>query len=135
MWWKLARRRCSLLCIRNYLSYNTWSVFTREVENIFLEILLPNSKLITVGTIYSPSRQSNLLEVLNNSMDNIHPVNNEIYILSDFNINLYLNDSYILARKNFLNNKSVPSNIKSYHEFSTYFGLKQLMKVPTKGNI
>ena len=38
--------------VRNDLSYNTLSVFPREVENIFFEILLSNSKPITVGTIY-----------------------------------------------------------------------------------
>ena len=31
---------------RNDLNYNTLSVFPREVENIFIEILLPNSKPI-----------------------------------------------------------------------------------------
>ena len=35
-------------------------------------------------------------------------------------------------QKNILNNKSVPSDVKSYHELCTYFGLKQLIKVPTK---
>ena len=37
-----------------------------------------------------------------------------------------------MARKNFLNNKSVPSDGKSYHELCPYFGLKQLIKVPTR---
>ena len=43
--------------VRNDLSYNTQSVFPREVANIFFEILLPNSKPITVGTIYQPPSQ------------------------------------------------------------------------------
>ena len=106
--------------------------YPREVENIFFEILLPNSKPITVGTIYRPPSQSNFLEVLNDNMNKIDSINNETYIFGDFNINLYLNNSYILARKNFLNNKSVPSDVKSYHELCTYFGLKQLIKVPTR---
>ena len=42
--------------VRNDLSYNTLSVFPREVENIFFEILLPNSKCLfehlLVLTIY-----------------------------------------------------------------------------------
>ena len=37
--------------VRNDLNYNTLSVFPREVKNIFFEILLSNSKPITVGTI------------------------------------------------------------------------------------
>ena len=42
--------------VKNDLSYNTLSVFPREAENIFYEILLPNSKPITVGTIYRPPK-------------------------------------------------------------------------------
>ena len=38
--------------IRNDLSYNIISVLPREIESVFFEILLPNSKPITVGTIY-----------------------------------------------------------------------------------
>ena len=118
--------------VRNDLSCNTLSVFPREVENIFLEILLPNSKPITVGTIYRPPNESNFLEILNDNMNEIDSVNNKIYVLVDFNINLYINDSYIFAKKNILNNKSVPSDVKRYQEFCTFFGLKQLIIVPTR---
>ena len=118
--------------IRNDLSYNTLSVFPCEIENIFFEVSLPNSKSVIVGTIYCPPSQNNFLELLNSNMNVINSVDNEIYILGDFNINLFLNDSYILEKKNILNSKSIPSDVKSYHEFCTYFGLKQLIKVPTR---
>ena len=94
--------------VRNDLSYNILSVFPREVENMFFKILLPNTKPVTVGTIYRPPNQSKFLEILNDNMNKINSVNNEIYILGDFNISLHINDSYILAKKNILNNKSVP---------------------------
>ena len=55
--------------IRNDLSYNILSVFPREIESVFFEILLPNSKPITVGTIYRPPNQSNFLKVLNENMN------------------------------------------------------------------
>ena len=58
-------------------------------------------------------------------MNKINSVDNEIYILGDFNINLLLNDSYVLG-------KSIPNDVKSYHEFCRFFGLKQLIKVPTR---
>ena len=45
--------------IRNYLSYNILPVFSREIKCVFFEILLPNSKPITVGTIYHPPNESN----------------------------------------------------------------------------
>ena len=65
-------------------------------------------------------------------MNKINSLDNEIYTLCDFNINLFLKDSYILEKKNILNSKSVPSDVKCYHEFCTFFGLKQLIKVPTR---
>ena len=74
--------------IRNDLSYNIISVFQSEIESVFFEILLPNSKSITVGTIYRPPNQSNVLEVLNEDMNKIDSISNETYILGDFNINL-----------------------------------------------
>ena len=50
----------SVAChIRNDLSYNIMSVSPSEIESVFFEILLPNSKPITVGTIYCPPNQSN----------------------------------------------------------------------------
>ena len=57
-------------------------------------------------------------------MNIIDLVNNQIYILGDFNINLYLNDSYILDRKKILSTKSIPNDVKSYHEFCILYGLK-----------
>ena len=47
---------------------------------------------MTVGTIYHAPSQSSFIEVLNN-MNEIDSINNEINILGDFNINLYLRDS------------------------------------------
>ena len=88
--------------IRNDLSYNILSVFPCEIENIFFEILLPNSKPVIVGTIYRPPSQNNFLELLNSNMNKINSVDNEIYILGDFNVNLFLNDSYVLEKYNIL---------------------------------
>ena len=84
--------------IRTYLSYNILSVFPREIESVFFEILLLNFEPITVGTIYRPPNQSDFLEALNESMNKIDSISNEIYIICDFNINLSLNDSYIFSK-------------------------------------
>ena len=40
--------------IRNDLSYNVQSYFPKDIENIFFELLLPNTKPVVVGTIYRP---------------------------------------------------------------------------------
>ena len=112
--------------IRNDISYNILYVFPCETENIIFEILLPNSKPVIVETIYRPPSQNNFLKLLNSNVNKINSVDNEIYILGDFNINFFLNDSYILGKKNILNSKSIPSDVKSCHEFCTLTGLKQL---------
>ena len=67
--------------IKDDLSYHMISVFPHEIESVFLEILLPNSKAITVGTIYRPPNQSNFLEVQNENMNKIDSISNKIYIL------------------------------------------------------
>ena len=110
--------------MRNDLNYN--------IISDFHVIRLPNSKPIIVGTIYRPPNQSNFLEVLNENMNKIDSVSNETYILGDFNINLSLNYSYIFSKKDMLNHKSIPSDVKSYYEFCTFFSLHQLIKVPTR---
>ena len=88
--------------IRNDLSYNIISAFSSEIVSVFFEILLLNSKPITVGTIYRPPNQSNFLEVLNENINKIDSISTKTYILGDFNINLSLNDSYIFSKKNYV---------------------------------
>ena len=84
--------------MRNDLSCKIVSVFPPEIESVFFEILLPNSKPITLGKIYRPPNQSSFLEALNKNMNEIDRVSNEIYTLGDFNLNLSLNDSYIFPK-------------------------------------
>ena len=86
--------------IRNDLSYNG-SGFPSEIKSIFFQILLPNSKPRTVGTIYCLPNRSNFLEVLSENMNKVDSISNEIYILGNFNINLSLNDSYIFSKKKY----------------------------------
>ena len=99
--------------IRKDLSCNILSVFPCEIENIFFEILLPNTKPVITGTIYRPPSQNNFLELLNSNMNKINSVDNEIYIHGDFNINLFLNNSYVLEKNNIFNCKSIPNDVKS----------------------
>ena len=54
-------------------------VFPSEIENIFCEILLPNSKSVTVGTIYRRPSQKNFLELLNSNMSKINSVDQFIF--------------------------------------------------------
>ena len=67
-------------------------------------------------------------------MNKIDSISNEIYILGDFHINLFLNDSDISSKKSMQieQSKLIPSNVKSYYEFCILCGMHQLIKVPTR---
>ena len=126
------RHRGEVVCyMRNDLIYDVKSIFPPKIENIFFEQLLPNMKPVVVGIIYRPPSQSDFLEIINTHFSKFDTNNNEIYMLGDFNINLYLNNSYIFQKNNLLQSRSIPSEIKNYYKLCTMFGLKQLIEVPT----
>ena len=70
--------------IRNNLSYNTKSFLPSKIENIFIDIFLPHSKLLVVGTIYHPPSQGSLTETITEHFSKINTNDTEIYILGDF---------------------------------------------------
>ena len=83
--------------IRNNISYVQKEFFLIVIENIFFGILLPKTKPITVKNMYRRPRQTNFLETLKITLEKIDIDKKEIYILDDFNINMYHNNRYILC--------------------------------------
>ena len=81
--------------IRNDLSYNVKSYFQKDIKNTFFELLFPNTKPIVEGTIYHPPNQTNFIEIFNENLSKANTNNIEIYILGDFNINLWQNGHYV----------------------------------------
>ena len=102
------------------------------IENIFFEILLPKTTPITVGIIYRPPSQTNFLEILNMTFEKIDIDKKEIYILDDFNMNMYRNNRYIVRDDNTISSKFLSHDIKNYHQFCTMDCLKQLIQSPTR---
>ena len=86
--------------IKNDLSYNMKSFLPSEIENIFLEIFLPHSKPLLVGTIYRPPSQGSFTETITEYFSKIKTNDTEIYVLGDFNINLFLKQKYIFHQTN-----------------------------------
>ena len=118
--------------IRNDLSYSVKSYFPKDIENIFFELLLPNTKPVVVGTIYRPPNQANFMEIFNENLSKVDKNNVETYILGYFNINLWQNGHYVFQKHNFLSCLSVLNDVKNYFDFCTMFGLKQLIESPTR---
>ena len=70
-------------------------------------------KPIVLVIIYQPPRQSEFLEIINTHLSKLDTNNDEIYKRGDFNINLYLNNSYIFQKNDLLQSQSVTSDIKN----------------------
>ena len=118
--------------IRNDLSHNVKSYFPKDIENIFFELFLLNTKPIVAGTIYRPPNQTNFVEIFNEHLSKVGTNNIETYILGDFNINLWQNGHYVFQKHNFLSCQSVPNDVENYFDFCTMFDLKKLIENQTQ---
>ena len=120
--------------IRNDLTFNQINIFSIETENIFFDILLPNSHSITIGIFYRPPNQNKFLENISNDFLKLYTEKKEVIILGDININLFQNGKYILDenKNSLLGNTATHTLLKQYKYFLSNFGLKQLIKTPTR---
>ena len=61
-------------------------------------------------------------------------LNNEIYVIRDFNINLLFRGKYVLNKPNEIKkiDKDLFPEIKRYKEFCSMYGLSQLIDCPTR---
>ena len=75
--------------VRNNLSSTKRNFFPHDIETIFKEIFLPKTKPMKVGIVYWTPSQTRFLKTMNEHFYEPDTINKEIYILGDFNINLY----------------------------------------------
>jgi len=87
-----------------------------KIEALWIEILLPKTKPILVGTIYRPPKDSNFLNLFEEQLNKITP-GCELFILGDINICL-IHKMSLLCR--------------NYNNMLNLFNLKQLIKEPTR---
>ena len=108
------------------------NIFSDDIENVFIDIILPNSKPITVGVIYRPPNQRNFLENFSIGLNRLNLNNHEIYVLGDFNFNLLNIESYLSDAINSSKSSTLCGDIKQYVELCSVLGLSQLIKTPTR---
>ena len=84
--------------IKNNVAHNRKLSISEKIENIVLDILLPKSKPITVGIINRPPNQVDFVNHFNNALGKLPCQSNEIYLLGDFNINLFFKGHYVLKK-------------------------------------
>ena len=84
--------------VRNDLSFTKRNHFPHDIETIFIEIFLPKTKPMAVGIVYRSPSQASFQETMNKNFYKLDTINKETYILGDFNINLYLNNTYVFEK-------------------------------------
>ena len=105
--------------IRSDLACNPRHDLTvEELENIWVEILLPKTKPILVCVCYRPPRQTDFYTILENSLMDVH-LHYEIIILGDFNTNV----------KNIDKKCTLIDGMRS---FMNLFGMTQLINCATR---
>ena len=103
-----------------------------DIEGIFFDILLPKAKPIFTGIIYRPPTCINFLDFFNKHLDDIN-LDNEIFLLGDFNINLFHNGKYIPKENQAMQNR-IPSTslVSQYKLFCQRYSLEQIIKHGTR---
>ena len=104
--------------IKSSISFSYHRSLSENFGNILIGILLPKSKLITLGIIYRPPDQSSFIDDFSIAVKELASQGNETYFLGDFNINLFIDGHYVL-KKLYTKLKEAQSNqrlLKSYLE-------------------
>ena len=86
--------------IRSDLCFNSRSIFSNSIEHSFFDLLIPKMKPISIGIFYRSPNANNFLESFINDLKKIDFKKSEAYFLGDFNINLLLNDKFVLKKNN-----------------------------------
>ena len=119
--------------IRSNICYSTKTCLSENLENIFIDLLFPKTKPITIGILYKPPRQTRFLEQMVTDVESLE-LNNELYILGDFNIDLLFKGNCILNKTHKSKNHftDFSPKIKKYNKFCSRYGFKQLINCPTR---
>ena len=109
-------------------------MFSKDIENIFLDILLPKTKPFTVGIFKRPPNQNNFVDKISGDFNKLLPEEKKIYNLGDFNINILFNGKSILdnTQNTDIDSPAATFMAKQYNELCSLFSLKQLIKDPTR---
>jgi hypothetical protein len=121
------------------VNYNQRHDFSKDFENIFIDILLPMTKPILFGVVYRPQTTENFDELLAKSiLDADSFSEQEVYIMGDTNYNLLDRKMNLILKKGYryskdLKNYTTPLHLtKKYIAFLKTFGLTQLIGNPPR---
>ena len=107
------------LFVRSDISYNPRTDLScDELESVWIDLLLPMTRPITVGACYWPPTQDNFLDLMEKQLSDVS-LDAEIFVLGDLNIDL-------------TSKKSNCTLVKKLFCFARMFGLTQMIDCPTR---
>jgi len=119
--------------VRADLCFNRKNIISNSIEHVFFDLLIPKMKPISIGIFYRPPNVNNFLETLFEDFRKIDLKKNEVYFLGDFNINLLLNDKFVLKENQSIISRNLSSPLVSkYKELCQTFSLKEIFREPTR---
>ena len=76
--------------IKRYICFSTKNILSKKVEIILLDLLLWKTKPISLGIVYRPPKDADLLKLFEEILNSLDILENETFVLGDMNINKYL---------------------------------------------
>ena len=106
---------------------------SNTIEHVFFDLLIPKVKPISIGIFYRPPNANTFLETFQNDLNLIDFKKFEVYFLGDFNINLLLNNKFLLKERQPFDVRNLSSPLLSkYKELCQTFSLKEIIQEPTR---
>ena len=119
--------------VRANLCFNRRNVFSNSIENVFADLLIPKLKPLSIGIFYRPLHVNTFLETFANDLKLIDLKETEVYFLGDFNINLLVNDKFVLKEIQSIDFRNLNCSLMSkYKELCQTFSLKEIIQEPTR---
>ena len=79
------------------ICYSRKTCLSGNLENAFIDFLFPKTKSVSVGIFYKPPSQTRFSVQMVTEFESLE-LNNELYILGDFNISLLFKGNCILNK-------------------------------------
>ena len=107
--------------------------FSCSIENIFIDLMLPKTKPISIGIIHKDPNQIKFLEQVITKFEEL-VLKTECYVTRDFIINLLFKGTDTLDKLNEIKKfyKELFSDIRKYAEFCFIRSFEQMINYPTR---
>ena len=84
--------------IKHDICFSTRNILSKKIKVIFVDLLLPKTKPISVHIFYRPPKDISFLQLFAEILNSLNILENEIFALGDMNINILQNGENLLGK-------------------------------------